>query len=231
MSGHHYRIVGHRLCPYVQRVVIVMLERNIAFDRTDIDLDNKPEWLDGISPNGQVPVLQVDHDGWLFESGAIAQYLDQVSGNQLLPPDPFDRARHRAWMSFADGMLNIVARIIYREADAEGARDAMTELLRRVEIVEARLPREAYLAGPEFGLLDAVFATLFRYFPVLDRVTDVQIQAKLADSLSDWWERVRVRPSIAAAVPENYEDRLVRFIGAKNSHAGRVLAQHQAAGL
>ncbi len=96
MSGHHYRIVGHALCPYVQRVVIVMLERNIAFDRTDIDLDNKPEWLNGISPNGQVPVLQVDHDGWLFESGVIAQYLDQVSGNHLLPPDPLDRARHRA---------------------------------------------------------------------------------------------------------------------------------------
>ena len=35
------KIVGHRLCPYVQRVVIVMIEKGIAFERIDIDLDSQ----------------------------------------------------------------------------------------------------------------------------------------------------------------------------------------------
>jgi len=91
-----YTLIGHRLCPYVQRVVIVMLEHGIAHDRVDIDLDDKPGWLDRVSPAGQVPVLRAGAETWLFESSAIARYLDQVSGGGLLPADPLARAREEA---------------------------------------------------------------------------------------------------------------------------------------
>ncbi|KEJ95982.1 glutathione S-transferase [Pseudosulfitobacter pseudonitzschiae] len=225
MPTQRYKIVGHRLCPYVQRVVIVMLERGIAFDRRDIDLDNKPQWLSGISPSGQVPVLQVGHDSWLFESGVIARYLDRMSGNRMMPADPLACARHEAWMSYADGMLNIVARIIYREANAKGVRDAMTDLVSRLKIVDARFSPNGYFSGLEFGLVDAVFVTLFRYFAVLDLVSDVKVQAELSDSLRGWWNMVRTRPSVSAAVPREYDSELMEFIAAKNSHAGRVLAR------
>jgi glutathione S-transferase len=224
MAVQSYQIVGHRLCPYVQRVVITMLEKNITFDRTDIDLDDKPDWIYSISPNGQVPVVQVGHEDWLFESGVIAAYLDGISGGGLLPGDPLTRARHEAWMSYADGMLNIVARIIYRDADAGAVQDSMTDLAERLKVVHARFPPRGYFAGPEFGLVDAVFATLFRYFSVLEMASKVRLEAELPNALIEWWDKVRGRPSISAAVPQNYNFELKRFIAAKKSHAGRVLA-------
>ncbi|MFX4295953.1 hypothetical protein [Pseudosulfitobacter pseudonitzschiae] len=52
--------------------------KNIVFDRTDIYLNNKPEWLNRISPKCQVPVVQVGHDDWLFGAGGIAGYLDRI---------------------------------------------------------------------------------------------------------------------------------------------------------
>jgi len=224
MPAQSYKIVGHRLCPYVQRVVITMLEKNIPFDRTDIDLDNKPGWLHRISPSGQVPVLQVGQDDWLFEAGVIAAYMDGVSGGGLLPGDPLERARHEAWMSYADDMLNIVAHIIYLDADAAAVDNSITSLIERLKVVHSRFPPNDYFAGPEFGLVDAVFATLFRYFPVLDLVSDTKVQAKLPATLIDWWKMVRYRPSVSIAVPRDYNSELKQFIAKKKSHAGRVLA-------
>lgn len=225
MLAQRYEIVGHRLCPYVQRVVIVMLERNIGFDRTDIDLDNKPDWLLGFSPSGQVPILKVGPGDWLFESGAISRYLDRLTGDHMLPTDPLALARQDAWMNYVDGLLNIVARIIYREDSVEGFDAAMADLIRGLDVVDAGALQNGFFAGREFGLLDVVLATLFRYFPVLDLVSDVKVQAALSDAMRTWWKVVGARPSVSAAVPQDYHSELIRFIAARNSHAGRVLAR------
>lgn len=212
------------MCPYVQRVAIVLLEMDIAFERNDIDLDDKPDWLAEISPNEQVPLLQVGPDQWLFESGVIARYLDTTSDGGLLPSDPLARAWQEAWMGYADGMLNIVARIIYDDANRADVNASMNELGQRLKLVCERFPPSVYFAGAEFGLVDAVFATLFRYFPTLDSVADVKLQAALPDILVRWWKRVNARRSVQDAVPRTYEQELRKFIAMKPSYAGRVLA-------
>jgi glutathione S-transferase len=38
-------LVSHHLCPYVQRAAIVLDEKGIAFDRTYVDLADKPDWF------------------------------------------------------------------------------------------------------------------------------------------------------------------------------------------
>ena len=53
------RLISHKLCPYVQRAVIVATEKDIPFHRVDIDLANKPDWFLAISPTGKVPLLEV----------------------------------------------------------------------------------------------------------------------------------------------------------------------------
>ncbi len=39
------KLISHKLCPYVQRAVIALTEKGVAFERIDIDLDNKPDWF------------------------------------------------------------------------------------------------------------------------------------------------------------------------------------------
>lgn len=97
--------ISFALCPYVQRAVIMLNEKGVAFERINIDLANKPEWFLQISPQGKVPVLKVG-DEVLFESAAIVEYLDEVYGPRLHPHDPIARARHRAWMEFGSAVLS-----------------------------------------------------------------------------------------------------------------------------
>ena len=44
MSGS-LRLISHKLCPYVQRAVIALTEKGVAFERIDVDLANKPDWF------------------------------------------------------------------------------------------------------------------------------------------------------------------------------------------
>ncbi len=69
------KLISFKICPYVQRSVITLKEKNVDFDIEYIDLANKPEWFLKISPLGRVPVLQVGEEV-LFESAVINEYLD-----------------------------------------------------------------------------------------------------------------------------------------------------------
>ena len=104
------KLISHKLCPYVQRAVIALNEKGVAFERVDIDLANKPDWFLKVSPLGKVPVLTVASDKGevaLFESNVICEYLEETqSGAKLHPQDPLQRAQHRAWMEFGSAILS-----------------------------------------------------------------------------------------------------------------------------
>ncbi len=54
-----------------------MRAKYVEFEVTYVNLRDKPDWFLEISPHGKVPVLKVD-DEILFESNAIAEYLDEM---------------------------------------------------------------------------------------------------------------------------------------------------------
>ncbi|MEP3278799.1 MAG: glutathione S-transferase family protein, partial [Stappiaceae bacterium] len=109
-------LVSHTLCPYVQRAAISMTEKNVVFDRTDVDLANKPDWFMTISPLGKTPVL-IDDNQSIFESVAILEYLEETHPLPLHPADAMTRAQHRGWIEFGSSILNDIAGFY-------GARDA-----------------------------------------------------------------------------------------------------------
>lgn len=108
MSIPELKLVSHHLCPYVQRAVITLLEKEIPHQRTYIDLSNKPDWFRQISPLGKVPLLKVG-DEVLFESAVICEYLDEITPGSLHPTDPLAKAKHRAWIEFGSSILNTIA--------------------------------------------------------------------------------------------------------------------------
>ena len=83
-------------------------KRDFGFERVVIDLADKPVWFVDRSPTGKVPLLVIG-ETTLFESAAISEFLDKISGGGLLPSDPVPRARHRAWIEFASGTLAEIA--------------------------------------------------------------------------------------------------------------------------
>ena len=67
-------LISHDLCPYVQRAVIALTEKGVAFDKEYVDLANKPDWFKAMSPLGKVPLLKVG-DEVIFESAVILSLI------------------------------------------------------------------------------------------------------------------------------------------------------------
>src|SRR3979490_2492503 len=102
------KLISHKLCPYVQRAVIALTEKGVAFERIDIDLANKPDWFLAISPLDKTPVLGVG-DTAIFESAVILEYLEETQPKPLHPADALARAEHRAWIEYGSAVLGDIA--------------------------------------------------------------------------------------------------------------------------
>jgi glutathione S-transferase len=131
------KLISHKLCPYVQRAVITLTEKGVAFERIDIDLANKPDWFLAISPLGKTPVLQVG-DTAIFESAVILEYLEETERKPLHPADPLARAEHRAWIEFGSAVLNDIAGF-YAAKDEAALKAKTAQLEQRFARLEARL--------------------------------------------------------------------------------------------
>lgn len=207
-------LVSHHLCPYVQRAAIALSEKGVAFERVYIDLGNKPDWFLKISPLGKVPLLSVprkDGDAILFESAVICEYLEETQqGSKLHPADPLTRARHRGWMEFGSSILSELW-VYETTQDTETLERKRDALKAKFATIEAELGDGPYFVGAAFSLVDAVFAPIFRYFDVFDRISDMSIFDGLP-RVRAWRQALSARPSVKAAVTEDYAERLMAFL-------------------
>lgn len=219
-------LVSFDLCPYVQRAAIALAEKGVPFERRTVDLASRPDWFREISPLGKVPLLQVG-DAVLFESAVIVEYLEDTQGPALHPADPLERARHRAWMEFGSSILADIW-IVETTADA-AAFEAKRALLRtKFARLEAELGAGPYFAGSRFSLVDAVFAPVFRYFDVFDRVVDLAAFDGLT-RMQSWRRALAARPSVRGAVVADYEARLEAFLRRQTSHLAALMPARLAA--
>jgi glutathione S-transferase len=208
------KLISHRLCPYVQRAVIALTEKGVAFERVDIDLASKPDWFLAISPLGKTPVLQVGVSA-IFESAVILEYLEETEAKPLHPADPLRRAEHRGWIEFGSSVLNDIAGF-YAAKDEATFKAKASQLETRFARLEARVAAAPWFDGESFSLVDAVFAPVFRYFDVFDEIGDFAI---LADKpkLARWRKSLAARSSVRSAVSADYPALLRDFIDRRNS--------------
>jgi glutathione S-transferase len=213
-----FSLISHHLCPYVQRAAIALAEKGIPFERTYIDLAAKPDWFKAVSPLGKVPVLLVgDAPGnrtSIFESAVILEYLEETSPSPLHPADPLERARHRGWIEFGSQLLNAIGRF-YSATDEAGFARERSGLESMFARLESELSARPFFAGERFSLVDAVFAPVFRYFDGFDRLGEFAILAG-KPKLAAWRVALEARPSVRSAVVEDFPERLLRFLEARN---------------
>lgn len=215
-------LISHALCPYVQRAVIALAEKNVPFERVDIDLSNKPDWFKAISPLGKVPLLRVG-DTSIFESAVIVEYLEETTPNPLHPATPLGRAEHRGWIEFASVILSDLW--VYettKDAAAFAAKEAL--LTTRFAQLEARLKAAPFFDGDKFSLVDAAFAPVFRYFDLIDRAR----QHGMLDGLpkiAAWRRALAQRPSVQTAVGADYQERLADFVRRQDGVLANQLPQ------
>jgi glutathione S-transferase len=207
-------LISHKLCPYVQRAVIALTEKGVAFERIDIDLVNKPDWFVAISPLGKTPVLQIG-DRAIFESAVILEYLEETESKPLHPVDPLTRAEHRAWIEFGSAVLNDIAGF-YAAPDEAAFKTKMLQLERRFAWLEVRVAASPWFDGESFSLVDAAFGPVFRYFDVFDEIANFGILGG-KPKLARWRKTLASRPSVRTAVSADYPALLGEFLKRRNS--------------
>jgi glutathione S-transferase len=208
------KLISHKLCPYVQRAVIALSEKGVAFERVDIDLANKPDWFLKLSPLGKTPVLMVG-DAAIFESAVILEYLEETEPKPLHPSDPLRRAEHRAWIEFGSTVLGDIAGF-YAASDEAAFKAKTAQLAQRFARLESRGVAAPWFDGAEFSLVDAVFGPVFRYFDVFDEIGDFGI-LEGKPKLARWRSELAARPSVRTAVGADYPALLRDFIDRRKS--------------
>ncbi|MEQ9344990.1 MAG: glutathione S-transferase N-terminal domain-containing protein [Thalassospira sp.] len=218
----HFRLVGHRLCPYVQRVSMVMVARSIPHERVDILLDQKPDWLFEISPTGKVPVLVVYHKRVLFEAAAICEYLDDLSGKNLFPSDPYARGVHRSLIVIGAEILALTARLIYQDMTEEQVDLTMHQMTGKLELIARQHEAGAAPSDGPLMLLDFVFATIFRPFALFAIALNRDLFAGM-EGLRGWSIRLSEHEVVQNAVPRSYQAEMQKFIADKDGYLSHRL--------
>jgi glutathione S-transferase len=148
-----------------------MRAKGVEFEVTFINLREKPDWFLEISPHGKVPVLKVD-DEVLFESNAIAEFLDETVPPRLHPEDPVQRARNRAWTDYVPTFSSALSGVYYtktREDMEAGLANAPVAVDRLEKAIAGQRGNDGpYFNGPDLSLVDAAYAPFLQRFLIAD---------------------------------------------------------------
>ena len=210
-------LYGSALCPFAQRVRLVLAEKGLEATEIEINLRNKPADFLALSPAGKVPLLV--HNGVrVWASAVINEYLDEsFPDHPLLPKAPAQRALARVWTSFADREVyepthrlllcsdtNIQAKISGQLAEA-------LRFLERHALAAHDVP---YWLGDEFTLADIAFFPWFEQLAVLERFRKFRVPAECSRIFA-WRETVARRQRVRSAAKSSdfYLQGYARLLG------------------
>jgi glutathione S-transferase len=201
-----YLLVSFKTCPWVQRAAIVLREKRVEFEFRHIDPDNRPDWFLAISPHKKVPVLRIDEGVSLFESNAIAEYLDETVAPRLHPTDPVARAVNRAWTDYLPTFAAAVTAVAYADTEADYAK-AAAQIPVPFERLETALKTQGggpLFNGAAYSLVDAAYAPFLQRYHFLDRVKPLGHLEKVP-RLKAWTETLLQRASTHSFPPADFE--------------------------
>jgi glutathione S-transferase len=211
----------------VQRAVILMRAKDVEFDVTYINLRDKPYWFLKISPHGKVPVLLVD-DQPLFESNAIAEFLDEMVTPQLHPADPIKRARNRAWTDFTPTFAANLNSVTYAKSK-EALPDSVAAARKVLDRLEDALKNERqedgpYFNGPHLSLVDAAYAPFLQRFNIAEQVLKTRLLEEFPN-VKAWSETLLGDARVRAALPEKFPEEFRANLKRRETYAWELLAE------
>jgi GSH-dependent disulfide-bond oxidoreductase len=162
-----------------------------------------PEFL-AISPNNKIPAI-TDPDGpggqpiHLFESGAILMYLAAKTG-RFLSKDLRGRWDALQWLMFQMGGVGPMLgqahhfRMYAPEKIPYAIERYSNEAKRLYGVMNKRLAKSKYIAGPEYGIADIAI------FPWLRSWKNQGIDWNDHPHLRGWFDEIAARPAVMRGV-------------------------------
>jgi glutathione S-transferase len=185
---------------WAMRAWLALREAGVAFSEEVVDIRRPQRFanlamIGSFSPPSMVPVL-VAGDAVIFDSLAIMEYANDVSGGRLLPADRTQRAQARAILAWQhSGLSGICTRIPFESAFYPVKRSLTPEEVAECEPLLAVLARSlAGSGGPYlFGPLSLADLALV---PTVVRLTRHNLDLGSFAPVGEWTRVLLDRPSV-----------------------------------
>jgi len=200
------KLISFKLCPYVQRSVILLKEKGVDYDIEYIDVYDPPEWFLKLSPTGKVPILQVEGTV-LFESAVIGEYLDEVYPPALHPEKPVEKAQNRAWMEFTSPLYMSTFNLMMA-TDKEASDKVIEEFNQTLAGLNKAMENKPWFNGDDFSMVDISAAPLFVRLDFYKKHCDVDL-LKDFPHLVAWSKGLLARQSVIDSIVEGFDDMLL----------------------
>ncbi len=166
-----YEVVGYPLCPFVQRVLITLNHKGVAYKERWLDPHGElPEWFKEWSPLGRVPVMKDEKSGTiLFESMVLVELIEEEHPEpSIYPKEAAERGLTRAWASIAGEMYG-PQYMTMRAKSEEEAEPHFESLRKSLSLLERECVGEEFFNGVAFSAIDLVLAPMFIRFEITQR--------------------------------------------------------------
>lgn len=209
MSEITPELISFKVCPFVQRSAITLIQKGVNFNTTYVDLKNLPDWFADVSPLGKVPVLRIG-DTTVFESAVIAEYLDEQYAPQLHPTDLLTKAHHRSWTEFASDITMNMFMMLHKpdEASFNEQKELVKNQLAQVENeIDATGP---FFAGSEFSLVDASYAPIFLRLKLIDDIYALDV-FNSDGRIAKWSDALLELDSVKKSVVDDFAEIFIDY--------------------
>jgi glutathione S-transferase len=195
------KLLGTDTSPYVRKVRLVLLEKNIAHTYL-IDPPREPgSQVARANPLGRIPALILDDETCVFDSPVIAEYADTLNDTPILIPrtDVLARMRVKRWEALADGIMDSAVAVRTESTRAADKQDADTvtrhndAITRALAYASSQLGQRAWCEGSAITLADLALASALIYLSLRQPERDWR---GTHPNLAAWFSRISERASV-----------------------------------
>ncbi|MGC2165482.1 MAG: glutathione S-transferase N-terminal domain-containing protein [Gallionella sp.] len=201
------KLLGTNTSPYVRKVRLVLLEKNLAHEYL-VDAPRDPgSQVARVNPLGRIPALILDDESCVFDSPVIVEYADTLNDTPVLIPrnDALAKMRVKRWEALADGIMDsaVVVRTESLRLEDRQDEDIIARhndaITRALAFVSDQLGPNEWCEGAVLTLADLALTSALIYLDLRQPARDWR---NAHPNLSAWFTRVSDRPSVRSSLSD-----------------------------
>ncbi|KAJ7503622.1 thioredoxin-like protein [Mycena galericulata] len=194
-------------------VAMVLAEKQVPFELIVVDLaageQKKPEFLENLSPFGQVPCI--DDDGFIvYESRAIARYLAEKyvdRGPALIPTDLKKRTMFEQAAAVESANFHPqIAKVLMEKLGKPKKGQPVDEVALAEYLAEFSKTLQRITPTQEFTLVDLFHLS---FAPRLADPAGIDVMTSTGPNIARWWNDMISRPTWVKLMTEGIQSRYI----------------------
>jgi len=213
-NKNHIRLYGHYLCPFVEKVRLVLHAKGIEYQDCQVNLERRNKWHYQLN-GGFVPILELPSGQVILESDIIMNYIDFAYPEKkpLWSSDPAQRARQQMAMKTFDKVQAQMFAVLISHGRLEKAVTDIKEGFASLEKLLQESSSKFFCGEKSYSMVDLYgFPHVSRLFYLqgtpLEQVSEEVLNLRKGFPLvTAWFKAMKSAPELntgAAIIDERY---------------------------